>query len=380
MRSGIDSFYDKVPVESDFERLAQPAPFHSVPDDWIVGTADIVDSTGEIARGRYKTVNVIGASVIAAVVNALDNRAFPYVFAGDGAGFALPGALEDRVREVLATLRRWAGEEFGIALRAALVPVRELRAAGRDLRVARFAASAGVDYAMFSGGGLAWAEARMKQGRTMVDPAPPGARPDLTGLSCRWSNARARNGAILSLVAEPTDAATDTQFAELVARISDLSKGLARGGHPLPETGPPIRWPPPGLTLDAHLSRQGRNLTLRRLLLLGQNLLIWMMFKTGLRLGDFEPGHYARMVSANADFRKIDDGLKMTLDCDPDTRTRIEAALEEARAAGRIRYGIHVQDAAMVTCFVPSATRDDHVHFVDGAAGGYTRAAAGMRD
>jgi hypothetical protein len=33
----------------------------------------------------------------------------------------------------------------------------------------------------------------------------------------------------------------------------------------------------------------------------------------------------------------------------------------------------------MVTCFVPSAMTDDHVHFVDGAAGGYARAAAAMR-
>lgn len=378
MTTSVDPFYDSVPVETDFERLAQPDPFRPVPDDWIIGTADIVDSTGEIARGRYKTVNVVGASVIAAVVNALDNRAFPYVFAGDGAAFAVPGSLEHEVRGVLASLRRWAEEEFGIALRAALVPVRRARAAGRDLRVARFAASAGVDYAMFSGRGLAWAEEQMKQGRNMVDPAPPGAQPDLTGLSCRWSNARARNGCILSLVAEPTDGTPEAVFAELVARISDLSKGLARGGHPLPETGPPIRWPPPGLTQDAHLSRRGRSLALQRALLLGQNLLIWVMFKTGLRLGSFEPGHYARMVSANADFRKIDDGLKMTLDCDPATQAEIESVLEDAHRAGQIRYGLHSQDEAMITCFVPSATEDDHVHFVDGAAGGYTQAAARM--
>ena len=29
-----------------------------------------------------------------------------------------------------------------------------------------------------------------------------------------------------------------------------------------------------------------------------------------------------------------------------------------------------------MTCFVPSPTRSDHVHFVDGAAGGYAAAAA----
>ena len=33
----------------------------------------------------------------------------------------------------------------------------------------------------------------------------------------------------------------------------------------------------------------------------------------------------------------------------------------------------------MMTCIVPSAMKGDHVHFVDGAAGGYTQAAARMK-
>jgi len=114
--------------------------------------------------------------------------------------------------------------------------------------------------------------------------------------------------------------------------------------------------------------------------LLGQSLLIALVFKTGKRMGDFDPGHYKHMVSRNADFRKFDDGLKMTLDCDPATLAQSRTMLEQARGQGKIRYGLHAQDEAMMTCFVPSATRDDHVHFVDGASGGYAQAAAAMQD
>ncbi len=32
-----------------------------------------------------------------------------------------------------------------------------------------------------------------------------------------------------------------------------------------------------------------------------------------------------------------------------------------------------------MTCFVPSPTRSDHVHFVDGAAGGYAAAARAVK-
>ncbi|WP_170382205.1 DUF3095 domain-containing protein [Ruegeria atlantica] len=379
MKDAQAAFYESLPLQKDFIRLAEPARFAAVPDDWVLGVADIVNSTGEIAKGRYKTVNMVGAAVISAMINALKGQEFPYVFGGDGAGFAVPASAVDIARTVLAELRRWADEEFSITLRVALVPVSEIRLAGKDLRVARYAPSDGVDYAMFSGGGLAWAEAQMKEGRFDVAPAEQGAQPDLTGLSCRWSNSKTRRGKIISLVVQPTPNATESDFADLAQSILSAAERLERAGHPVPENGPPISWPPPDVALDAHVSRAGGNLLAQKLKLLGQNLLIALLFKTGKRLGEFDPGHYKQMVSRNADFRKFDDGLKMTLDCDLATLSQIKMLLEQARGQGKVRYGLHVQDEAMMTCFVPSATRDDHVHFVDGASGGYAQAAAVMQ-
>ncbi|WP_120634812.1 DUF3095 domain-containing protein [Ruegeria sp. EL01] len=379
MKDLHSAFYENLPLLRDFTRLADPAQFTPAPDDWVLGVADIVDSTGEIERGRYKTVNMVGAAVISAMINAMGGKLFPYVFGGDGAGFAIPPSAAETARTTLAALRRWSEEEFSMPLRAALVSVAEIRQVGKDLRVARYAPSTGVDYAMFSGGGLAWADAQMKAGSHEVPPADPGAMPDLTGLSCRWSNSPAQHGRIVSVVVQPTPAATESDFSDLVKSVLSASEGLERGGHPVPVNGPPINWPPPGVDIDAHVSRNGRNMFLQKSLLLMQNLLIGLLFKTGKRLGQFEPEHYKRMVSSNADFRKFDDGLKMTLDCDQGTLSQIEHLLEEARGRGKIRYGLHAQDEAMMTCFVPAATRDDHVHFVDGASGGYAQAAAVMR-
>jgi hypothetical protein len=48
-------------------------------------------------------------------------------------------------------------------------------------------------------------------------------------------------------------------------------------------------------------------------------------------------------------------------------------------ARGIARYGLHRQDAAMMTCFTPSALRSDHVHFIDGARGGYASAATALK-
>jgi Protein of unknown function (DUF3095) len=74
------------------------------------------------------------------------------------------------------------------------------RAQGLEVRLTRFAPSPHVTYAIFSGGGLAWADAAMKRGEFALAPAPPGTRPDLAGLSCRFSPIASRRGVILSLL------------------------------------------------------------------------------------------------------------------------------------------------------------------------------------
>src|SRR4030081_4158730 len=93
--SGTDIFYGAIPVFRGFGSLMDPAMYSPLPDDWPVGVADIVESTRAIAEARYKAVNMAGASVIAAVTNALEGREFPFVFGCDGARFpGSPGELQ----------------------------------------------------------------------------------------------------------------------------------------------------------------------------------------------------------------------------------------------------------------------------------------------
>ena len=61
------------------------------------------------------------------------------------------------------------------------------------------------------------------------------------------------------------------------------------------------------------------------------------------------------------------------------TRHALEAYLAEAERAGTIAYGLHRQDAALITCLVPSVLQDDHLHFLDGAGGGYALAAETLK-
>ena len=205
--SGSDKFYGGIPVFRGFERLMEPSLYSPLPDDWIIGVSDIVESTRAIAANRYKAVNMAGAAVIAAVTNALEGREFPFVFGGDGASFAVAPADLDRAREALAATATWVSEYLDLVMRVALVPVSAIRGQGVDVRVARFGPSANLSYAMFSGGGLGWAETAMKRGEFAVSPAPPGTQPDLSGLSCRFEEIPAARGVILSVLVVPAQGA-----------------------------------------------------------------------------------------------------------------------------------------------------------------------------
>src|SRR6202047_4748468 len=114
---GSEIFYRGIPVFRGFARLMDPALYSPLPDDWTVGVADIVESTKAIAQARYKTVNMAGAAVIAAVTNALEGREFPFVFGGDGASFAISPEDLERAREALAATAIWVKDNLNLAMR-----------------------------------------------------------------------------------------------------------------------------------------------------------------------------------------------------------------------------------------------------------------------
>jgi hypothetical protein len=376
---GDAGFYARLPVFDRFSQLTDPSLYVPLPEDWVLGLADIVRSSSAIEAGRYKEVNTAAASVIAAIANKLSNSDFPFVFGGDGASFALPATQSDPARESLSAVAAWVRDVFGFELRIALVPLSEIRAQGYDVRIARFAASPDVTYAMFSGGGMAYAERRMKEGAFAIPPAKPGTMPNLTGLSCRFDEIQPERGVILSLIVVAASKADGAAFNALVGEVLTLAEDRSNARRPVPEGGPPLRGPFKNFMIEAKALKTGRSGLPAAARLAAQRLMAFLIFRIGLPIGGFDPAKYRRQLVENTDFRKFDDGLRMTIDCTPALADRLEALLAEAEQEGIVRYGLHRQQAALITCFVPSPTRSDHIHFVDGAMGGYATAARALK-
>lgn len=323
---------------SDFSSILDYAAYEPLPDDWLIGITDVVDSTSAVRRGAYHDVNFAGASVIAAVGNACGGYDFPFTFGGDGASFALPADHQENATAVLQQVMAFAQSDLQLTLRAGLLSVHEIRANGRDVRIARYAASQHATYSMFSGGGLRWAEREIKKGRYAVERVDTASKPDLTGLSCDWLPIPNEHGIILSLLVEPCGNTDSQAFSGLAKRVLAVFDAGSRQGHPVPRDGPvPKR-------LEGYV----------------------------------DPGSRSE-IAANSDFRKYDDLLRLTLDCSEDQADAVEAILLEAAGRGEIEYGMHRQSHALMTCLVPTENPRSHLHFLDGIDGGYAKAARMMK-
>jgi hypothetical protein len=382
MTPSDEEFLKNLPVFLHFEDVADPMLYRALPDGWALALADIIDSTGAIDSGRYKAVNMAGAGVISGLLNALQRHDLPFIFGGDGAAVAIAPSQIDAAREALSKVQAWVADDIRLTLRAAIVPVSVIRENGLDVRVARFQASDDVSYAMFSGGGNHWADEQMKSGQYLISAAESGSRPDLTGLSCRWNPIEAARGKVVSIIALPGPNTDPLAFRGIVAEIVALANEDGRGGHPVPVEGPPLGFIREGLVLEAKaLSGYRDSLSQIRkgAWVLFQTVLIAVLYTFKKTVGRFDPVQYKRSVASNTDFRKFDDGLKMTVDVDPDTLKKIKARLEGASREGICFYGLHEQDTALMTCIVPSPLSRDHMHFVDGGDGGYAKAATHLK-
>ncbi|MEL7428691.1 MAG: DUF3095 family protein [Pseudomonadota bacterium] len=367
-KSPTIEFTQRLPVQERFSNALPKGNYVPVPDDWFVAVTDVIKSRAAIAEGKYKSVNMAGASMISAIMNAVGHQELAYVFGGDGAAVTFGPDCLDAARDALSKTVTWVGEDLELGLRAAIVPVSEIRAVGNDVLVSAVKVSDTMNNFAFLGGGIAWAEDAMKSGRFVIAGAEAGSRPDLTGLSCRWTPVEEDGKRIVSLIVEPGTKGNELDPA-IVGEIMRLVHADEEDASPMPKRGPGFTWPPKGLPLEAAASGMSKGL------LYVITLLAWVLDRTGWNIGAFSPQRYREVTSANTDYRKIQDGIRMTICLGPEAVTELGEYLEQQRAAKTVRFGMFEQDQAVLTCFVPSIMEDNHFHFLDGAGGGYAAAA-----
>jgi hypothetical protein len=251
-----ERWLETVPVLDNFTQVADPSRYAPLPDDWLIGVSDVVDSTSAIDAGRYKAVNLAGAATISAVANALSGDLPLFVFGGDGARFAVAPMQERAAADALSRVAMWAERDLRLHLRVGMTSVAEARTAGFDVRVAFWQTSDHVRYAMFSGGAMEWAEAQLKSGAIGLLPAAADDEPDLTGLSCQWGPIVPTQGKILSLIVKPARGASEARFAKIASTVITALEEVPRLSL-VPADGPDVRWPSSTIALQSRIAHKG---------------------------------------------------------------------------------------------------------------------------
>lgn len=386
MAKSEDFFASLVPV-TDFAHVTRTEHYTPLPDDWLIVLTDVKGSTDAIRKGAYKTVNMVGAACIMGMLNISENIDIPYVFGGDGATLAIPPSLIEDTEQFLLQLRQLSLEQFGLTLRVGLIPLAEIRASGFEINVLKYDISEGLSLAMFSGGGLLEADRLIKQEGPdniyVLSPTrKPNGPPDLDGLSCRWEPLQSRNGQVVSiLVNAPTGNQSEKTaiYAEILEALNSIFGQEIDDFRPNSNANMRFRWPPRGLWTEAKLTARGRGLLKTYLGLCKESLIQYILERTGTKAGSYDAPKYRRELLANTDFQRFDDMIRLVLDCRLDQIDAMEALLTQYHDAGKIAYGLHKSQTALMTCLVFNLAEGAHLHFVDGGDGGFALAAVELK-
>jgi hypothetical protein len=385
MAAMSEDFLEQAPEIERFSDVIESHFYRDAPDHWHVVLTDVRGSTKAIEAGRYRDVNALGVASIVAIRNATSDLELPYVFGGDGATLLVPETRRAVCEAALRGVRKLARSAFELELRAGIVPVAELRAAGHAVQVARYRASRCVRLAMLRGSGVAQAE------RWVKDPAG-GARyavsedgPDTAsfeGFECRWQPVPSRRGHIVSMIVQALDA-TEIERAQSYRQIIAALEGALEedAGHPISLRGLRLGTLFGKYSIEARLrsgSSDGPSYRAAAARARNQSLIGRTLMAVGGSAGGFDGSEYPKELIENSDFRKFDEALRMVLDVSDAQLAAIEAELERARSEGHLVYGIHRAPSALITCYLRSY-RGDHVHFIDGADGGYALAAKQLK-
>lgn len=382
-----ERYYDHIPSVKEYDEITDTAAYSELPDDWFVIVTDIKDSTGAIEAGKYKTVNSLSASVIAAVRNAVNQEKFPFVFGGDGTSLCIHSSHEPAVRKALAAIKAMARIEFGMVLRAGIVPVSRIKKGGYRLLISKLRYSDNFEQAIFQGGGIEYAEKLLKDEKESplyeVEDSGRTEDADITGLECRWDVVQAPKGVILNLLvkAVPDDPYQSNKiYEEVILRISNITGDL-KESHPIIRRNLRFTSNLRKLYTESKLRKAGKGALVKTKYLLSVLKqvffgVIFMSFK--VRTSQTDWGNYKDDLIMHTDYLKFDDMIRTVLSCNERESLEIEKMLQQLYSEGKIIFGISKSDSSQLTCIV-SKYEKEHFHLVDGTNGGYTKAAVQLK-
>lgn len=354
------------------ELLLKNNAFSAVPKNWHVILTDIKGSTGAVLSGASQNVNYIATGSIVTILNLAFKAKIvvPFFFGGDGATFLVPDVLVELAVKKLMAYQSNVMQTFGLDLRVGSIPVEEIYKQGFKIRLSKYGLTKFFAIPVILGDGLNYAEDVIKDEFYKLDQATGELEDfDLDGMQCRWDQISppADLQEILTLlIATPEVDKQALAFSKVLKAIDEIY-GSVRKRQPISVEKLKLN------TTYKRIKTEMRN----RIGKIKFFELLQTWFVTSFGPIYFLTNHgkrYLKRLVEMSDTLVMDGKINTVISGTAAQREKLFKVLDDLENGKEIIYGFHISNASVMSCYVRDM-KDDHIHFVDGAEGGYTKAA-----
>jgi hypothetical protein len=373
-----DLFYSRLPVNEIAlgDLLMEDHLFFKVPNNWYIIITDVKKSTEAVSGGLHETINLVATGSIVAVLNLVykANLTIPFFFGGDGATFMVPPSLLQPVMQALVIHQQNTLNNFDLNLRVGTVPVEQVYKKGHKMVITKLKTSSLFFIPVVLGNGLAYSEKIIKGDDYIPQPILPGNNElDLTGMECRWDRIKPPETyeEVVSLLVIAKDETEQATIFKKVMQHIEAIYGTYEHRAPITINR---------LKLKGTLGKIALEMRTK----LGKYkffyiLKTWITTALGkIYLNTKEGQKYLHRLVDMSDTLIIDGKINTVISGTIRQREQLLLVLDTMEANGEIIYGLYTSSESVMSCYVRNMN-DDHIHFVDGSDGGYTRAAGMLK-
>ncbi len=373
-----DLFYTRLPVNEIPLRdlITEEHLFYKMPESWHVVITDIKKSTVAVEQGKSETVNLLATGSIVAVLNIAykANLTVPFFFGGDGATFIIPESILPSTLQALRIHQENTEKNYRLALRVGSVPLTDIYREGHLIRITKLRASQLFSIPVVLGDGLKYAERIVKGENYFLDLSRNNLYAlDLSGMQCRWDKIKPPQNydEVVSLIVTAKESEKQAEaFKKVIDKLDEI--------YGEPERRKPISVPM--LKLKSTLEKISQEMRVRfggyrPVYLLNKwitSLLGQVYFRTK------KGRQYLAQLVDLSDTLVIDGKINTVISGTLQQRQQLVTALNELEEEGLINYGFFVSKESIMSCYVRNLN-EDHIHFVDGSEGGYTKASVMLK-
>jgi len=372
-------FYSDIPElnKSLSSILKNKDSFLEVPDDWHVVLTDIKDSTKAVSEGKHEVVNLVATGSIIAVLNIAHSNgiSIPFFFGGDGATLIIPEAIFEESISALKEHQQNTSENFNLFLRVGAMSVSEVKKNDYKLSIAKARINKHFSIPIMLGNGLHYVEKTIKGKQEDLSENKSTQKVlNLEGMECRWDRIKPPEDAhqIICLLVKAED--VDKQsgvYSQILEKIETIY-GSHKKRNPISTSG---------LKLNATLNRISSEMKVKEG---GRSIKFLMKRAFATAVGKYyltqkeEGKNYLKSIADLTDTLVLDGRINTVISGIRKQHDELEAFLKSLEDQKLITYGIHRTGESIMSCYVRDR-KDQHIHFVDGADGGYTRAAGVLK-